>query len=123
VGTLINTPRGGKEMKALKLVMVLVAVTAIMSTLVVAQAQAVWVTCYVNAAGVASTTKYVSLTDSTGTVPAVNRTWYTLSNQYSGANVMLSTALSAMISGMKVNVNLADTAAYSNAISMYLLDN
>jgi hypothetical protein len=112
-------------MKALQIVMVLlIAVICILPVLVVKQAQAApaWAICYVNATGPGGASKYVQLTDANGSHPAIKKTWYSLSNSYSAANAFLATALTAMVSGMKVQVYVTDTAANSQVTTMYLMD-
>jgi hypothetical protein len=114
-------------MKALKNVMVvLLAVACIMPVLFANEAQAAptWVTAWVNRAGAgAGTPKLIQLTDSTGTMPAVNHTWFTISNYDANSqSQMLIIALTAMTSGLKIVVYVNDTVPYSTVTQMYLLD-
>jgi hypothetical protein len=111
-------------MKALKMVMVIViAVSCILPVLAVNQAQAaaVWVDCYVNLAGQGSYYKYVQLTDATGT-GTPNHEWFLLSDSFGGARDMLTTALSAMVSGMKITAYVSPGTPYRVATTLYLMD-
>jgi len=110
-------------MKTLKIVMVVVLIAvAILPALVVQQAQAAsaWITCWVNQTGQGGNAKYIKITDVTGTVPT---TWYTISSaNATAASVMQTTALTALVSGLKCDVYVTDTVPYSNVTSIYLDD-
>lgn len=114
-------------MKALKNVMVVLLVLAcIMPVLFANEAQAApaWIDAWVNNAGTgAGTAQYVKITDATGTMPAINRTWFAIS-QYdpNAATQMLAIALTALTSGLKVHVYVADTIQFSELQQMYILD-
>lgn len=109
-------------MKSVKIFLVLlIAVACIMPTLVPSQAQAAtWITCYVNQTGQSGPTKYIQLTDATGTVPSINGTWFIISDGLGTGNVLLSTALTAMVSGMKVQT-YTNLTEYSSITVLYLL--
>lgn len=109
-------------MKALKVVIVLIAVACIMPALIVQEAQAAagWATVYVNKAGQAWDVKYAVCTDATGTMPALNAVYYPLTTTWD-ASAMLTTALTAMASGMKVQIYATDLAT-GQIVAMFLLD-
>jgi hypothetical protein len=112
-------------MKALKIFMVMViAVTCILPTLAANEAQAapMWVTCFVNGAGQGGGSKLIKVTDAKGVAPTINGTWFTISNTYGGAKDMLATSLTAMASGLKVQIYVSDTVPYSQVMSVYLLE-
>ena len=112
-------------MKAIRIMMVMViAVTCIMPALAANEAQAatMWATCWVNWAGQAGSYDYVMLTDATGAVPAINKTWFTLSNAYGNARDMLAMSLTAMVSGLKIQVRVTDTVPYSMVNACYLMN-
>ena len=112
-------------MKALKMsLMVLLAVILILPVLSVSQAQAAlqYVPCYVNTTGQAWDTKLVQLTAAGPPPLAVDHTWFTIDNSFGGGASMLSICLTAMASGMKVNVYCDPFLPYSNVAVIYLMD-
>lgn len=113
-------------MRTLKVVIVVMAVACIMSTLTVPMAQAAgpdpgWATVWVNRTGQAWDTKYAICTDATGTMPLINATYFTISLEYDG-NAILASALTAMASGMKVQIYVTDRATSSVIMAMFLTD-
>lgn len=109
-------------MKALKIVMVvLIAVAFILPAVVVNQAHAAetWADCWVHYAGSSAGIKIVMLTDVTYTTPIFG-TWFQLSA--TDGNALLSTALTAIASGMKVKVWVTDVTPGSTVKSMLILD-
>jgi hypothetical protein len=119
--------RGENQMKALKtLMVVLIAVAFILPIAVTeAHAAAAYVVCWVNYTGLnAAGQRLIQLTDTNTTTPVwPGKRYFVLTNiGTSETNSMLSTALTAMASGMKVNVHLADTVAGANCDGIVLLD-
>jgi hypothetical protein len=112
-------------MKALKIGMVVVLIAmAIVPALVVKEAYAApgWYTCYVNSTGNGWGTRYILLTEATQQPPVFARYWYVLTDAFGGGNQMLSTALTAMASGMKVQVYFDPAVIFSEVAVLYLLD-
>jgi hypothetical protein len=109
-------------MKTLKTVfVVLIAIAFILPVLGTSQAQAAggWFTCYVTQAGPQGATFMVRLSDNAAT-PAFTNTWYIFYN--TNTNFYAATALSALASGLKVQVYVTDTAQYSTITSLFLLN-
>ena len=109
-------------MKTLKTVLVvLVAITFMLPVFGTSQAQAAagWFTCYATQVGPQNSLVYIRLTDNAAT-PAFTNSWYVFQN--TNANVFAATALTALASGLKVQVYLTDTAQYSTVTAIFALN-
>ncbi|MCX5888445.1 MAG: hypothetical protein NTY36_03220 [Deltaproteobacteria bacterium] len=106
-------------MKALKIFMVVLIAVAFIMPLTVSESQAAaWYTCYVNRAGQSPSTVNVMLSEVSS--PAVfYQTYFTLDP--TNKTALLSTALTAMASGMKVFAYVPGTTG-GTCTGMFLLD-
>jgi hypothetical protein len=108
-------------MKALKVIMVVLIAVSFIIPLAVKESQAAaYYTCWVNKVG-GGDTKWIQLTDATGTVPAIAGLWYSIPVD-TNTTATISEALTAMASGLKVYVYLSGTAEGSTAYYLYLMD-
>jgi hypothetical protein len=113
-------------MKNLKVMMVVLIAVAFILPLAAQEANAAPATpvCWVNYIGVNTAgQKLIQLTDTAATPAWTGKRYFVLSNVTTNdVSIMVSTGLTAMASGMKVQALLADTVAGSACTGIVLLD-